>query len=647
MSHADPTPAETAPPTPLLRALGRVEHVLRGAENAAVITVFVSMALLSVSEVLGRKVFNAGIPGAQVYVQHLTMWAGFLGALLATREGKHLGLSTAELLPERVRVWAHALSGALAAFITAMLAVASANLVQALRGSGSVLGGGVPEWVSVSVMPVALALMAVRQALDASKRLPVRLLTLGLVVAVFVFRVLLPSDMEGLEDVEDPNAAVTLLRKVMEHASAFSWPGSILILVGLLFGVPVYAAMSGFAMLWFFAADTPIASVPAETYRLVASPTLPAIPILTAAGFILAVGGSSQRLVHLFRGLVGFLPGGMAIMVIAVCAVFTTLTGGSGVTILALGGLVYPILREEKYPENFSLGTVTASGSLGLLFFPSVPVILYAVVSQQPVEKLFIAGFVPGVLMILFVAAYAVWMGKRAGVGRHAFSVAETIRSVKGARYDLVLPLIVLGTFASGLATMVEAAALAFVYAIIMECALERTLSFKDGLPRGLVEAGTLVGSVLMVLGMAMGLTSYLVDEGIPEIVITWVKTHIESRVLFLLILNALLLVLGSVLEIFSAIVILAPLLAPLGAAFGIDPLHLGVIFLANLELGFLFPPVGLNLFLSSTRFQKPLPQMYRAAFPFLLIMTASVLVITYVPGLSTGVLQWWGGGSG
>jgi tripartite ATP-independent transporter DctM subunit len=368
------------------------------------------------------------------------------------------------------------------------------------------------------------------------------------------------------------------------------------------------------------------------------------VPILTAAGYVLAVGGSSHRLVRLFRASVGFLPAGMALMVIAVCALFTTLTGGSGVTILALGGLVYPILRDDRYSENFSLGLVTASGSLGLLFFPSVPVILYAVVAQQPIEKLFIAGFIPGVLMILFVCGYAMVVGVREKVPRQPFHGRELLDAVLGAKWDLGVPAILLVTFVTGLATMVEASALALCYAVLVEVVIWRTLDWRRGLPKALVEAGTLVGAVLIVLGMAMGLTNYLVDEGIPQLILSWVRAHISSQVAFLLTLNALLLVLGSVLEIYSAIVVLAPLVVPLGVAYHVDPVHLGVIFLANLELGFLFPPVGLNLFLSSSRFGKPLPQLYRASWPFLCIMAVSVLAITYMPWMSSGVLHWWEG---
>ncbi|MEW5851643.1 MAG: TRAP transporter large permease subunit [Myxococcota bacterium] len=609
--------------------------LLKQVENGAVITAFLAMALLSVSEVLGRKLFNKGVPGGMEYVRHLTMWVGFLGALLAAREGKHLALSTAELLPEgRFRAAAHFVAWTVAASVSALASYASWKLATGLRGSGTELGGGVPEWVSVLVMPVSLALVAVHQIMRSSPRWPWRVLCLLVVGLCFSLDFL---SAEPVLNPPPPDAEETV--SLAKHVA---WPGCLVIIVALLLGAPVYAAMAGIAMVLFFAADTPIASVPVETYRLVSSPTLPAVPILTAAGYVLAVGGSSQRLVRLFRAIVGSLPAGLALMVIAVCAIFTTLTGGSGVTILALGGLVYPILRSEKYPENFSLGAVTASGSLGLLFFPSVPVILYAVVAEQPVERLFVAGFVPGVLMILMVCAYAIFVGTRSGVPRQAFRGDELVSAVKEAKWDLGIPLILLGAFATGLATMVEASALAFVYAMIIEVFICRTLKLRGGLTNALVDAGTLVGSVIIVLGMAMGLTSYLVDEGIPEIIINWVKAHITSQVVFLLTLNALLLVLGSVLEIFSAIVILAPLLAPLGNAYGVDPLHLGIIFLANLELGFLFPPVGLNLFLSATRFGKPLPQLYRAAFPFLLIMSFSVLIITYVPGLSTGVVKIW-----
>jgi len=397
--------------------------------------------------------------------------------------------------------------------------------------------------------------------------------------------------------------------------------------------------MAGFALLLFYLAGTPVASVPAETFRLVVSPTLPAIPLLTVAGYVLAEGGASRRLVRAAQSLCGWMPGGLAVMAVFVCALFTTFTGASGVTILALGGIILPALVREKYPEGFSLGLVTAAGSLGLLFPPSLPVILYGVVAGVAIDHLYIGGLVPGLLMILLVAAYGVWMGIRNRTPRPKFEGGEALRALWHAKWDLGLPLLIIVAVASGFATIVESAALGGAYAIVAEIFVHREVHPRRDLPRVLVHASTLVGSVVILLGVALGMTSYLVDAEIPTHLLAWVQAHIHSQWEFLLALNLLLLVLGSVLEIYSAIVVLAPLVAPLGIAFGVDPVHLGVVFLANLELGFLFPPMGLNLFLSASRFQKPLPLLYRKAMPFLVIMAVGVLLITYVPAITTGVV--------
>jgi tripartite ATP-independent transporter DctM subunit len=370
------------------------------------------------------------------------------------------------------------------------------------------------------------------------------------------------------------------------------------------------------------------------------SPTLPAIPLLTACGYVMAESQASQRLVRFFRAIFGWMPGGVAVLVAAVCALFTTFTGGSGVTIMALGGLLLPILIKDGYPERFSLGLVTASGSLGLLLPPSLPVILYAVVANVPADSLYLAGLLPGLLLILIVAGYGMHVGRKVEASRQAFSASEALKSFWAARWELSVPMIVVGLFVTGLTTMVEAAAVAFAYAIFVECFITRDIHpFKD-LPGVLVKAGVLCGAVLILLSSALGLTSWLVDAQIPDLLLRAVQEHIHSQHMFLLVLNLVLLVLGSVLEIYSAIVILAPLVAPIGAAFGVDPIHLGVVFLANLELGFLFPPAGLNLFLSSSRFGKPLPLLYRTVVPFLLILGAGTLVITYFPQMTVGVLH-------
>jgi C4-dicarboxylate transporter, DctM subunit len=578
-------------------------------------------------EAFGRPLGGLHIPGSALYVQQLTLWLAFVGGLAATRQGRHLTLTTAEFFAEggRARRVARLLAFSVAAAVVGVLAYASAMLVASNRQEGRVLPGGIPEWASECVMPAALGIMALLFAWRAAEGWRGRAAAVAAIGAAFAL---------GL---------------VPAHAGALVWPGALLVVVAALLGAPVFVAMGGLALLLFFGDGTPVAAVSAEVYRLIASPTLPAIPLLTAAGYVLAESGASSRLVRFFRALFGGLPGGMAVMVAAVCALFTTFTGGSGITIIALGGLVYPMLRKDGYPEGFSLGLVTAAGSLGLLFPPSLPVVLYSVVASSsqklsvPAESLYLAGLVPGLLLVVLVALYGIRIGRATGAGeRRRFSWREAGAAAWAAKWELLLPVFVIVLFASGRASMVETAAAACAYAVIVECAVARDIPLRR-LPGVLLRAAALMGAVLILLSVAMGLTGYLVEAQIPDRVLAWVQIHIHSQTVFLLALNGLLLVLGSVLEIYSAIVILAPLVAPIGAAFGVDPIHLGVIFLANLELGFLFPPVGLNLFLSSSRFGKPLPQLYRQVLPFLLILGIGVLLITYLPAMSLGILKLFG----
>jgi tripartite ATP-independent transporter DctM subunit len=586
-------------------------------ETALVVVISTAMILLPVAEIVLRR-RGSGVPGGSVYVQHLTLWLGFLGALLATRAGKHLGLATTNLLPVgRPRTYALALGTMVAAATCVLLAYASYVVVQANRGSNDVLAGNIPEWWSQVIVPVTLALMAMR----------------------FIWRA--PGGPLGkLVAAGFAALAVAAFHLSGDHHGLF-WPAMLLTGAAFLLGAPVFVAMSAAAMLLFWHDGTPIASVPTETLRLVQNPTLPAIPLLTLAGYVLASGGASERLVRAYKSIFGWLPGGLAIMAISVCALFTTFTGGSGVTILALGGLVYPALVKDRYPEGFSLGLVTASGSLGLLFPPSLPVILYGAVAGVAADKLFLGGLVPGVILILVVVAYAVRAGVVAKAPRQPFVGREVARALWAAKWDLMLPVIVLAVFVTGWSTIVEAAALGALYALLVELVVYRDVHPWKEMPRVLVSSATLVGAVVILLGVALGLTSYLVDAQIPEALIEWVQAHFHSQWSFLLALNAMLLVLGSVFEIYAAIIVLAPLVAPLGQVFQVEPVHLGVVFLANLELGFLFPPMGLNLFLSASRFARPLPFLYRQALPFLLIMAIGVLFITYVPAVTTGVVAW------
>jgi C4-dicarboxylate transporter DctM subunit len=596
--------------------------VSRRLEEGLLLLAFALATLVPLTDVLGRPFGGFHVPGGASYVQQLTLWLAFVGGLVATREGTHLTLSTAELFGEgSFRRIARVFSSSIAAASVGVLSFASVGLVIADRQEGRVLPGGIPEWLSECVMPVALGFMALRFVWGASAAWRGRVIALTAVALAFSL---------GL---------------VPTHADAFVWPIAAVIVVAVLLGAPVFVGMAGLALILFFKDQTPVSAVSAEIYRLVASPTLPAIPLLTGCGYVLAESQASSRLVRFFRALFGWMPGGIAVMVAAVCAVFTTFTGGSGVTIIALGGLVYPILLQDGYPEGFSLGLVTAAGSLGLLFPPSLPVILYSVVASSrntivPADSLYLAGLLPGLLLVVLVAAYGIRVGKRTGGLRQAFSLKELGTSAWLAKWELLLPAFIIALFASGFASMVETAAAAIAYSVVIECFVIRDIHPLKSLPGVLVRASGLMGAVLMLLSVAMGLTSYLVQAEIPTALLAWVQLHVHSQTVFLLALNILLLVLGSVLEIYSAIIILAPLIAPMGTAFGVDPIHMGVIFLANLELGFLFPPMGLNLFLSSSRFSKSLPTLYRHVVPFLLILGVGVLLITYVPDMSLGILK-------
>jgi tripartite ATP-independent transporter DctM subunit len=373
------------------------------------------------------------------------------------------------------------------------------------------------------------------------------------------------------------------------------------------------------------------------------SPTLPAIPLFTLAGFILAEGHASGRLLRVFRSLFGWIPGGSAVVCAVLCSFFTAFTGGSGVTILALGGVLFPALLKDGYRERFALGLLTASGSLGLLLPPSLPLILYGVVAQIPIEDLFIGGILPGILLTAMMAAWGVREGLVSGAGRQTFEVGEAMAALWAAKWELALPVVVLVAMFSGIATAVEAAALTACYALFAQSVIHRDVSIRRDLLRVLAECVGLIGGVLVILGVAVGLTSWMVGAQIPLRLVEFTRGHIDSRFMFLLALNLFLLVVGCLMEIFPAIVVVVPLILPLGVAFGIHPVHLGIIFVANLELGYLTPLVGLNILLASYRFKRPVLEVARAALPMGGILAIGVLLITYVPWLTLGILRMLG----
>jgi tripartite ATP-independent transporter DctM subunit len=365
-----------------------------------------------------------------------------------------------------------------------------------------------------------------------------------------------------------------------------------------------------------------------------------AIPLFTFAGYVLAESKAPTRLVNLARAFFGWIPGGLAVVSLLTCAMFTSFTGASGVTIVALGGLLYPILIKEQYGERFSLGLVTTSGSLGLLFPPSLPLILYAVVAKISVDKLFAAGMIPGFILLIGLAAYSIRHGKRLHVPRTRFTWKEAVRSLRAAAWEVPLPVLIIGGIYSGTFTATEAAAVTAFYVLIVEVFVYKDLKLFPDIPRVMRESMLLVGAILMIIGTAMGLTNYLVDEEVPMKLFEITKTFISSPVMFLVVLNLFLIVVGMMMDIFSAIIVVVPLVIPIALAYGVDPVHLGIIFLTNLEIGYLTPPVGLNLFISSLRFGKPVFTVVRSIIPFTIVLLIALVIITYVPDLSLWLVR-------
>ena len=612
MSSARARRARRSRDAPVTR-VGRVFGALTQVERFVAAMALLLAALLPVLELLLRALFDSGIPGSNGYVQNLALWIAFLGAMAASREGAHLALATGEMLPRRWQRSTRLATNTLSAAVAGALAWASLEFVRSELESPGTIAGWLPQWAVESILPIAFAVIAIRFWLRCGGRADRGIALVALL------------------------ALAALLWVAPAEAAWLRWFGIAVLLVALPLGAPIFVVLGGLAIVLFYTEGVPIASIPVETYRSVVSPSIPTLPLFTLTGFLLAEGGSSNRLVRLFNALFGWLPGGLAIAATLVCAFFTSFTGASGVTILALGGLLIPVLVRSGYREGFSLGLITATGSIGLLFPPSLPVILYAVVAHVPIPDLFRAAALPGLLLVAAVVVLGMRESIVAHAARPAFRAGEAAAALWECKWELLLPFIVLGGMFGGYCTLVEAAALTAVYALFVTTIVHRELDLLGDLPRVLTRCMVMIGSVLVILGVAMGLTNYLVDAEIPMKAAAWVEATVHSRALFLLALNVFLLVVGCLMDIFSAIVVVVPLILPISQVFGIDPLHLGVIFLANLELGYLTPPVGLNLFLASSRFGKPLWTVCVETFPFLLALLAVVLLVTYVPALTLG----------
>lgn len=416
-----------------------------------------------------------------------------------------------------------------------------------------------------------------------------------------------------------------------------------------LMGAPLFAVIIAAAALGFWSLGTDFAVLHIDMYQLTDSVVLMALPLFTFAGFLLSESRTADRVVRLSQAAFGWMPGGMAFVALIACAFFTALTGGSGVTIVALGALLYPALVKAGYPEKFSLGLVTSSGSLGLLLIPSVPLLIYGIIAQQmslqlgmpsvDIIDLYLAGIVPALLMVALLYGYCVWANRNDPVPKQAFSASELKGALWEARWELPLPVVVLGGVFSGLLVISEAAAVTALYVLVAQVFLYREIKIRD-LPRIMRESMVMVGGILLILAVALAFTDYLVFAGVPEALLLFIQTHVESKLMFLILLNIVLLMLGALLDIFAALVIMVPLILPVALGYGIDPIHLGIIFVANMQLGYITPPVGMNLFIASYRFKQPVTRLFASTLPFVLVLLVALLMITYIPSLSLWLVR-------
>ena len=587
---------------------------IKSIEKYFTLFVFIALVLLPALEVITRLFGTTGVVASPVLVQHLTLWIGFSGAVIAARRNKLLALTREPLFAVNSTInWSKFLAKIITAFLVLALAYGSWELVKIEMAYPVNIAPFLPRWVAQLVMPIGLFLIAVHLIMNGYNKWRNR----GILLAGVIFL----SQVSRFDS--------------LRESSIVMWVSILLILFAIYKGAPIFIGLGGLAILFFWQDNTSLAAIPTEAYRIVVLPTLSTIPLFTLAGYILAESRASERLVRLFRALFGWIPGGTPIVLVLLCGFFTALTGGSGVTILALGGLLYPLLIKEGYSKEFSLGLITVAGSLGLLFPPSLPLIIYGVTAAVSVKTIFLAGIVPGFLRVAMIGGWAVWQGEAQHIKRHKFNLTEVKNSIIETKWEAMIPFFILFGIFGGFTTLVETAALTVVYVFIIEVFVYKDLKSKD-LRKIILDCSTLIGGVLIILGVAMGLTSYLVDAQIPFKLLAWVKTFISSKLVFLLMLNIFLLAVGCMMDIFSAIIIVVPLITPLGAYFGIDPVHLAIIFIANLELGFLTPPVGMNLFLSAYRFDENMPTIYKSTLPFFVVMLLSVLAITYIPILST-----------
>lgn len=593
-----------------------------GVDLFSVLLVSVLM-IAPICNVLYRTLFNTSLTFSASIAQHATLWVCFIGAAIASRTGNLLCLGDlSKFCPKKVQPYIKMAVDTLIISITALMFISSIKMIHAEYLFGKSTNFNVPIWLLQLALPIGYGLIVLRT-------LQAEHLSWKQKIVVYA----IPFIIIGMGQFEELQTPFIISVSI------------IFLLVMSFFHLPIFITLGGMAILMFWYDGTVISSFSTEIYtKISTNDTLAALPLFTLAGYIMAEGGAPRRLVNLFQDMFSWIPGGIAIATIAVCTFFTTFTGASGVTILAMGGLLKPALDSRGYQEKTSLGLITGSSSLGVLFPPSLPLILYGAVALQPITDMFLGAFIPGMLLFFLVVGYGMYRGFIELSEAEPFSYKKCGKSLWGAKWEAILPVFVLSILFSGFANLTETAALTVLYAICCEFIIHRDLKFRKDFVRVISYSTVLIGGVLIILTSAVGLTNYLIDAEIPLLVIEYVQEHITNPLVFLFYLNIFLFMAGCIMDVFTAIVVISPLLIPLAQSFEINPVHIGVVFLMNLGVGYLTPPVGMNLFISSYRFKKPLSQICIASLPIFIISVIAVLIITYVPWFSTVLLDYVGG---
>jgi tripartite ATP-independent transporter DctM subunit len=609
-------------------------------EDILCIVSLILLALLPVAEAAARLFFNTGVPASSGLMVHLLLVVGLTAGMITTRNNEHLAIAlvqhfSGDTVKERLQVFTNLIS----TFVVTVVAWSAVSFIK-IGLQGRIIGF-ISDQVFALIIPIGYGVIAVRFArrtgLRGWKRIfPVLAVILGTLASF-------PVIAKYIWGFDPPDLVFELCDRLYLLAYYLRTPVTILLIVAALAGTPLFVVMGGLALLLLEASGGEMDSVASDIYSALTSSNIIAIPLFTIVGFFLSESKAGERLVFTFRSFFSWLPGGMIIATVIICAFFTSFTGASGVTILALGGILYAILSEHiKYPEHFSIGLLTSVGSIGLLFPPSLPIILVGATTQTNIFHLFLGGIIPGVILVIAVILFGIIASVRLKIPVEPFHIRQALSALKGSSLEILLPVFLIAGYFTGILSLVEIGAAGVLYIFIAETLIHRDIQIK-AIPGLLLKALPIIGGVLSILALSKALSYYIVDTQAPANLAKWMQGAIQSKYVFLLLLNLSLLVVGCLMDIFSAILIVLPLIAPLSQAYGVDPVHLGIIFIVNLEVGFLTPPVGLNLFLAAYRFKKSFVDICRDVFPFLFIQVAVVLLVTYVPALSTWLVRLFG----